>query len=257
MSRPVVAIVGRPNVGKSSLFNRFIKRRHAVVDEVAGVTRDRNYSDCDWAGKDFLLVDTGGIVPEAKSQLERAISEQAEFAIDEAELVLFVVDSLVGIDSTDLNISRRLQKAGKACILVANKADNEVVGLNVHEFYSLGLGDPMGVSAMTGRAIGDLLDLIVEKLPPVETVDESDDDVIRVAVVGRPNVGKSSYINSLIGKNRLLVSDIAGTTRDAVDTAIEIEGQKYKMIDTAGLRKKFKVTENIEFFTYLSTVRAI
>lgn len=257
MSRPVVAIVGRPNVGKSSLFNRLIQRRHAVVDKVAGVTRDRNYSICDWSGREFLLVDTGGIIPEAKSQMERAITEQAEFAIAEADLVMFMVDCQVGVDTIDLKISRNLKRAGKACLLVANKADNETLGLAVHDFYSLGLGEPSGVSALTGRGIGELLDDVLEALPEPSEDEEEETDVIRVAVVGRPNVGKSSYINSLVGKERHLVSEVAGTTRDAVDTAIELEGQKYIMVDTAGIRKKFKIHENIEFFTYLRTVRAI
>ena len=257
MSRPLVAIVGRPNVGKSSLFNRLIQKRHAVVDKVAGVTRDRNYANCDWSGRDFLLVDTGGIVPEAKGPMERAITEQAEFAIDEADLVMFMVDCQVGVDSIDLKIARSLKRSKKSCLLVANKADNETLELAIHDFYSLGLGEPSGVSALTGRGIGELLDDILEALPEPAETDEEETDVIRVAVVGRPNVGKSSYINSLVGRERHLVSEIAGTTRDAVDTALEIDDQKYIMVDTAGLRKKFKIHENIEYFTYLRTVRAI
>jgi len=256
VSLPTVAIIGRPNVGKSSLFNRFLKKKLAVVDPQSGVTRDRNYSECDWNGREFRLVDTGGMVPDTKDAMEQAILDQADFAIDEADLVLMVVDSMVGLDQTDERLARIMHKGGKECILVANKVDNENLANELYGFARLGLGDPRPVSATVGRGIGELLDEIVERLPDLETESE-DSDVIRVALVGRPNVGKSSFINQLLGEKRLIVSDVAGTTRDAVDTPLELGGRKYTMVDTAGLRRKYKVRENIEFYTNLRGIRAI
>jgi len=256
VSLPTVAIIGRPNVGKSSLFNRFLKKKLAVVDPQSGVTRDRNYSECDWNGREFRLVDTGGMVPDTKDTMEQAILDQADFAIDEADLVLMVVDSMVGLDQTDERLARIMHKGGKECILVANKVDNENLANELYGFARLGLGDPCPVSATVGRGIGELLDEIVERLPDLETESE-DSDVIRVALVGRPNVGKSSFINQLLGEKRLIVSDVAGTTRDAVDTPLELGGRKYTMVDTAGLRRKYKVRENIEFYTNLRGIRAI
>jgi GTP-binding protein len=257
MSLPTVAIVGRPNVGKSSLFNRFIRQRLAVVDSVSGVTRDRNYSTCDWNGVDFLLVDTGGMVPESKDMMERLTLDQADFAVHEADLVLFVVDTQTGIDKTDQMIARNLNKAQKNTILVANKADNDQMAMEVFDFLKLGLGDPFAVSATIGRGVGELLDELVARLPEPEPEREPEEGVIRVAVVGRPNSGKSSFINKLLGEDRHIVSPTAGTTRDAIDTPFEIDGRKYILVDTAGLRRKYKVTENIEFFTYLRAIRAI
>jgi GTP-binding protein len=257
MSLPTVAVIGRPNVGKSSLFNRFLQKKIAVVDEVAGVTRDRNYSICDWAGRSFYLIDTGGIVPDSSDLMEKLITDQTDFAIFEADLILFLVDSHTGVDSVDLKIARSLKKAGRNCLLIANKADNEVIDLQAYEFMKLGLGEPVLASATGGRGIGELLDKVVENLPEDEKENESDDKPIRIAVVGRPNVGKSSFINKLIGQDRLIVTPIAGTTRDAVDTPFEYDDQKYTLIDTAGLRRKYKVTENIEFYTNLRTDRAL
>jgi GTP-binding protein len=257
MSLPTVAIIGRPNVGKSSLFNRFLQKKIAVVDEVSGVTRDRNYSICDWAGRSFYLIDTGGIVPDSSDLMEKLITDQTDFAIFEADLILFLVDSLTGVDTVDLQIARSLKKAGRNCLLIANKADNEVIDLQAYDFMKLGLGEPILASATGGRGIGELLDILVDNLPEDEIVVESDDKPIRIAVVGRPNVGKSSFINKLIGQDRLIVTPIAGTTRDAVDTPFEYEGRKYTLIDTAGLRRKYKVTENIEFYTNLRTDRAL
>ncbi|MCP4683897.1 MAG: ribosome biogenesis GTPase Der [bacterium] len=256
MSRPTVAIIGRPNVGKSSLFNRFLKKRIAVVDPESGVTRDRNYSECDWNGREFRLVDTGGMVPDTKNAMERAILDQSDFAIHEADLVLMVVDTLVGVDQADERLARIMHTAGKKCMLVANKVDNDILVHDTYGFARLGLGDPHPVSATVGLGVGDLLDAIVERLPEPEAAPE-DADVIRVALVGRPNVGKSSFINRLLGENRLIVSDKAGTTRDAVDTPMELNGRKYTMVDTAGLRRKYKVNENIEFYTNLRVIRAI
>lgn len=257
MSMPTVSIIGRPNVGKSSLFNRFLQRRIAVVDEVAGVTRDRNYSICDWAGRNFYLIDTGGMVPNSNDLMEKLITDQTDFAINESDLVMFIVDTQVGIDSVDMKIARSLNKAGKKCILIANKADNEQAEMDVYEFMKLGLGDPYPVSATAGRGIGEALDKLVEELPPEVLVNPEDDETIRIALVGRPNVGKSSFINKLIGRERLIVTPIAGTTRDAVDTPFEFDGKKYILIDTAGLRRKYKVHENIEFYTNLRTDRAL
>lgn len=256
MRLPTVAIIGRPNVGKSSLFNRFLKKQVAVVDERSGITRDRNYAVCDWAGVSFRLVDTGGIVPQTKDLMEKLIYDQTEFAVNESDLVLFVVDSQVGPDPNDRKIARRLLQSGKNTILVANKVDNEQMERERFEFLSLGLGDPMPVSATVGRGIGELLDTVVARLP-VAQQPTKEEGAIRVAVVGRPNVGKSSFINRLIGEPRLLVAPMPGTTRDAVDTQFEYEEQRYILIDTAGLRRKYKVRENVEFYTTLRTIRAI
>ncbi len=257
MSLPVVAIVGQPNVGKSSLFNRFLRKPLAVVSPEPGVTRDRNYAECEWNGRRFYLVDTGGIVPVKPDEMEKLITVQSEFAIEEADLVLFVVDSQLGVDTIDKRLARELQAFGKPCILVANKADTEVGDLNTHEALRLGMGEAMAVSATGGRNIGDLLDLIIEKLPPKQPDEDDGESTIRVALVGRPNVGKSSFINKLLNENRLIVSPIAGTTRDAVDTPFEIERQKFVLIDTAGLRRRYRVSESIEFYTTLRTERAI
>ncbi len=257
MNLPTVAIVGRPNVGKSSLFNRFLRRNFAVVDEQPGVTRDRNYAVCDWNGVYFYLVDTGGIVPNSNDMMEKAITDQTDFAINESDLVVFVVDAQVGTDEVDLRIARDLNRSKKQCVVAANKSDNEKIELDVYDFLKLGLGEPMAVAATVGRNIGDLLDKIVAMLPEPDTEEDDGEDAIRVALVGKPNVGKSSFINKLIGGERLLVTPIAGTTRDSVDTPFEFKGQKYTLIDTAGLRRRYKVIENIEFYTNLRTDRAI
>ncbi|MEW6413049.1 MAG: ribosome biogenesis GTPase Der [Candidatus Zixiibacteriota bacterium] len=257
MRLPTVAIVGRPNVGKSSLFNRFLRKNVAVVDPVPGVTRDRNYAVCDWNGVKFYLVDTGGIVPDSKDLMEKAITDQTDFAINESDLIVFVVDAQVGADPVDLKIARNLNRSKRHTLLVANKSDNERLEMEVYDFLKLGLGDPLAVAATVGRNIGELLDKIVTMLPESESEEEDSAGEIRVAVVGKPNVGKSSFINKLVGGERLLVTPIAGTTRDSVDTPFEYEGQRYTLIDTAGLRRKYKVHENIEFYTNLRTDRAI
>ncbi|MDD5426958.1 MAG: ribosome biogenesis GTPase Der [candidate division Zixibacteria bacterium] len=257
MSIPLVAIVGQPNVGKSSLFNRFMKKKLAVVDSRPGVTRDRNYSLCDWAGVSFRLVDTGGLVPASKNEMEKLIYDQTAFAINEADLVLFLVDAQLGIDQVDKRIARDILKAGVPCILVANKVDSDKFEPDIYEFMKLGLGEPWPVSAAVGLGIGELLDTLVSRLPPRTDLPESELGTIRVAVVGRPNVGKSSYINKLLGEERLIVSPVAGTTRDAVDTPFEYDNHRYVLVDTAGLRRKYKVRENIEFYTNLRTIRTI
>ncbi|MDD4051779.1 MAG: ribosome biogenesis GTPase Der [candidate division Zixibacteria bacterium] len=256
MPLPVVAIVGRPNVGKSSLFNRLIKRKLAVIESSPGVTRDRNFSQCDWNGRTFYLVDTGGMVPGSKDEMERLILEQAQIAMDDADVILFVVDCQTGINDIDGRIARELRRAEKPVVLAVNKADNEQLELDASAFYSLGLSGIFPVSAINGRMTGDLLDEIVSKLPEAEE-EVSDQKVIRIAVVGRPNVGKSSFVNRLAGENRLIVSAIPGTTRDSVDTPVTIDGKQYILVDTAGLRKRSKVKENIEYYTTLRTIRAI
>jgi len=256
MSLPIVAIIGRPNVGKSSLFNRFLKQNLAVVDETPGVTRDRNYAECEWNGVKFRLVDTGGIIEKEGDELQEHIFDQTMFAVDEADLVLLLVDSRTGPSDIDVNIAKRLKKVHGKTMLIANKADSDKVEAQIFEFLKLGLGDPYPISAAVGRNIGDLLDLIVSKLPKPEKI-LAEEDVIRVALVGRPNVGKSSFINKLIGQERLIVTPIAGTTRDAVDTEFEFEGQRFSLVDTAGLRRKYKVHEDIEFYSSLRTTRVI
>ncbi|MDH4158532.1 MAG: ribosome biogenesis GTPase Der, partial [candidate division Zixibacteria bacterium] len=236
MSLPTVAIVGRPNVGKSSLFNRILRKQVAVVDEQSGVTRDRNYAAAEWNGVDFYLIDTGGMVPETDDMMEKMIFEQADFAVGEADLVLFVVDTQVGADNIDFEIARRLHRSRKKCLLIANKADNDELENETYEFLKFGLGDPLPVSATAGRGVGEFLDAIVANLPEQTEEAAGAKEVVRVAVVGRPNVGKSSFINELIGRERLIVTPLAGTTRDAVDTPFELDGQKYVLVDTAGLR---------------------
>ena len=257
MSLPIVAIVGRPNVGKSSLFNRLIGKNLAVVDPISGVTRDRNYASCTWNGASFYLVDTGGMAMENPDDMEKLILDQSTFAVEEADLIILLIDVQVGVVVSDQSISRILRKANKPCILVGNKADNTALEANVHELHTLGLGDPMAVSATGGRGIGELLDSIITRLSEVAPVQTEFDPGIRVAVVGRPNVGKSSFINKLLGESRLIVSPIAGTTRDAVDTPFVVDDQKYTLIDTAGLRRRYRVAESIEYYTTLRTTRAI
>ncbi len=257
MRLPTVAIVGRPNVGKSSLFNRILRKQLAVVDEQAGVTRDRNYAAADWAGRSFYLVDTGGMVPETDDMMEQAIFDQAEFAINEADLVLLLVDAHTGLVDVDQRIARRLHKSKVKTLLVVNKVDNDIQENEIFPFLKLGLGDPSPASATTGRGMGDFLDNLVAGLPELGDVEQGDDKAIRVAAVGRPNVGKSSLINRLVGEDRLIVTPLAGTTRDAVDTLITVDNQDYILVDTAGLRRKYKVTENVEFYTNLRADRAI
>ncbi len=257
MRIPTVAIIGRPNVGKSSLFNRFLQKRLAVVAKEPGVTRDRNYAVCDWQGVSFRLVDTGGIITESVDLMDQLIYDQTEFAVSEADLVLFLVDTHVGRDPSDRKIARRLHRSVRECILVANKADTEELENEVHEFQKLGLGDAVPISVTRGLGIGDLLDLVVSKLPAQEVLPAKEEGLVRVALVGRPNVGKSSFINCLAGEDRLVVTPQAGTTRDAVDTLLAINGRRYILVDTAGLRRRYKVHENIEFYTNLRAGRAI
>jgi len=250
---PTVAIIGRPNVGKSTLFNRLVGRRQAIVDERPGVTRDRNFGTVEWNGRRFWLVDTGGLVPGGDS-LNRAVRDQVEQSIAESDLLLFVVDVQAGVQPADLEIAQRLRKAGRPVLLVANKADDLPRDTRHLAFYELGLGDPLPVSAAIGTSSGDLLDRVAEGLPPGEVGDEAE---IHVAVVGRPNVGKSSLVNRLLGKERLVVAEEPGTTRDAIDSPMMHDGRRLVLIDTAGLRKRSKVADDVEFYSTLRTARAI
>ena len=252
---PTVAIVGRPNVGKSTLFNRIVGRREAIVDARPGVTRDRHFGTAEWNGRRFWLVDTGGLAPDAADPLNRAVRAQVETAIAESDLLLFVVDVASGVHPADLEIARLLRKSQRPIILVANKADQLPEDTRHLAFYELGLGDPFPVSAAVGKNSGDLLDVVAERLPPDEGADT--EGAIRVAVVGRPNVGKSSLLNRLLGQERLVVAAEPGTTRDAIDTPFEYNGHAIVFIDTAGLRKRAKVTDDIEFYSTLRTTRAI
>ncbi len=250
----VVAIVGRPNVGKSTLFNRIIERREAIVESEPGVTRDRLYATAEWSGKVFTLIDTGGIVTASHELFDKAIREQAMMAIEEADSIVFVVDAVDGVTPMDVEISRILQSSHKPITLVVNKCDNVERDAHAAEFYSLGFSEIYPISAMSGRSTGDFLDVITNGLV-VEEAEE--DERLRVAVVGRPNVGKSSLTNALLGKERMIVTPIAGTTRDAIDSVLTYYGREIVLIDTAGLRKKSAVNENIEMYSVLRTMRAI
>ena len=257
MAKPLVAIVGRPNVGKSMLFNKLTGRRTAIVEDTPGVTRDRLYGDCDWNGRDFELVDTGGIEPKTDSEMLRFMRRQAEIAIETADVLVMVCDIKTGPTAADSEIATMLQRSKKPVILAVNKCDSTgPVNPDIYEFYSLGLGDPIPVSAFHGHGTGDLLDLCVENFPPPSDETE-DEDVIRVAIVGKPNVGKSSLLNCILGEERVIVSDVAGTTRDAIDSYFENEQGKYIFIDTAGMRKKSKVDDSVERFSNMRTVNAI
>jgi GTPase len=255
MAKPTVAIVGRPNVGKSTLFNRLVGGREAIVSDQAGTTRDRHFGDSEWNGRAFWVVDTGGLVPDAQDSMDQAIARQADLAIAEADLILFLVDGREGLTSTDEAVADRLRRAGRPVLLVANKLD-DLPRTNAHlEFYALGLGDPVPLSAQSGKGSGDLLDLVVERLPAEPPADP--EPAIAVAIVGRPNVGKSSIANRLLGEDRYVVSPEAGTTRDAVDSVLRYHGQTLRFIDTAGLRRKSRVDEDVEFYSTVRTRRAI
>ncbi len=251
----IVAIVGRPNVGKSTFFNRLIQRREAIVDAVSGVTRDRNYGKSDWNGKTFSVIDTGGYVKGSEDVFESEIDKQVELAIDEADAIIFMVDVETGITGMDEEVAKLLRKVKKPVFLVVNKVDNSKRLENAVEFYSLGLGDYYPVASTSGSGTGDLLDALIEALPELEEEDET--ELPRFAVVGRPNAGKSSFINALIGENRYIVTDIAGTTRDSIDTKYNRYGFEFNLVDTAGIRRKSKVKEDLEFYSVMRSVRAI
>ena len=257
MARPVVAIVGRPNVGKSTLFNKLVGARLSIVDDKPGVTRDRIYGDCEWLGHRFLLVDTGGIEPRADDVILSQMRAQANIAIATADVIVLVTDLRSGVVATDQDVANMLQKSGKPVILCVNKCDS--VGApdpEFYEFYNLGMGDPIAVSAVHGHGTGDLLDAVIAYFPP-ESEEEEEDDTIKVAVIGKPNVGKSSLINRSSGQERAIVSDIAGTTRDATDTRIENQYGKFTFIDTAGIRRKSKVTDAIEKYSIIRARTAV
>jgi len=252
----LVAIVGRPNVGKSTLFNRFTQTRHAIVADEAGTTRDRQYGKCEWTGREFSIVDTGGWVVNSDDIFEEEIRKQVLIAVEEADVVLFLVDVQNGVTDLDMQVASILRRAKTPVILVSNKTDNYDLQYNAAEFYSLGLGDPFCVSALTGSGTGDLLDMVVEKLP-APTPDEETEEIPRFAVVGRPNVGKSSIVNAFIGEDRNIVTNIAGTTRDSIYTRYTKFGFDFYLVDTAGIRKKGKVNEDLEFYSVMRSIRAI
>ena len=257
MSRPLVAIVGRPNVGKSMLFNRLVGRRLSIVEDTPGVTRDRLYAECEWCGRKFDMVDTGGIEPTTDSEILLYMREQAQIAINSATVIVLVTDIRTGVTAADKDVANMLLRSRKPVVLAVNKADSTgAEDPAIYEFYSLGLGDPIAVSAVHGHGTGDLLDECLKYFPPAEEEDE-EDDCIKVAVIGKPNVGKSSLINRILGEKRLIVSDIAGTTRDAVDTMFENEQGRYMFIDTAGIRRKSKVDEKIEKFSVMRSQLAV
>ena len=251
----IVAIVGRPNVGKSTLFNRFTESRHAIVDEISGVTRDRHYGKVEWNGQLFSIIDTGGYVNNSDDIFESEINKQVEIAIDEAALILFMVDVTAGLTDLDMSVANMLRRSGKNVIPVVNKVDNNSRLLDAAEFYKMGLGDYFPVSSTNGAGTGDLLDTIVNSLP--EEKDEQEDSLPRIAVVGRPNVGKSSLLNSLTGENRNIVTPVAGTTRDSVLIHYKKYGHDFYLIDTAGLRRKSRIYEDVEFYSTLRAIKAI
>lgn len=251
----IIAIVGRPNVGKSTLFNRIIRRREAIIEEEPGVTRDRLYAEAEWAGKHFTLVDTGGIVPDSEDVFEKAIREQAIIAIEEADSIIFVCDGRAGLTPLDIEIATLLRSSHKHVTLVVNKSDSPAYDANIHEFYSLGLGEPFAISALNGRSSGDMLDHATQ--PIEQNAAELDDPRLKIAIVGRPNAGKSSLVNTLLGHERMIVTDVAGTTRDAVDSVMKHYGEEVVLIDTAGLRRRARVKENVEMYSILRTQRAI
>ncbi len=257
MSLPIVAIIGRPNVGKSTLFNRILHRRLAITDDQPGVTRDRNTASFEWNGRAFILMDTGGFVISSPDQMEQAVSEQSRLAIEEADVVLFLVDSKTGVTDLDADIACILQKSGKPVVVGVNKVDRNRDETDAYEFYNLGLGDPCPVSGLIGRKSGDLLDAIVEKLPPGEAFAPDEEGTVRVTVIGRPNVGKSSIVNRLAGRQVALVTDIPGTTRDAVDTRLSVNGRDVILVDTAGLKPQAKLKESIEYFSTLRTLASL
>jgi len=254
--KPIVAIVGRPNVGKSTLFNQIGKRRLSIVDDMPGVTRDRIYMDAVWLNHEFTLIDTGGIEILSNDKILTDIRAQAGIAMDEADVIVFVVDGRTGITSADEDVAKILRGTDKPVVVAVNKIDSIQLDVNTYEFYNLGLGTPIGISASNALNLGDLLDAVTENFPQIET-DDKDDDEIKIAVIGRPNVGKSSLVNSILGEERVIVSDIPGTTRDAIDTHFFKDGTKFTLIDTAGMRRKSKIDEPVERYSVMRSLRAI
>ena len=257
MSKPIVAIVGRPNVGKSTLLNIFADSRISIVEDAPGVTRDRLYADAEWLDRKFTMVDTGGIEMQNTDSIAVSIRQQAEVAIREADVILFVCDARTGITNDDLEVAKMLRQSRKPVVLAVNKADTPKQEAEAYEFYNLGIGEPYLISASNRLNLGDLLDAVVEKFPPEGEDEDDSEDVIKVAIIGRPNVGKSSIFNDIIGQTRSIVSDVAGTTRDAIDVPVEKDGQTFLFIDTAGMRRKGKIDEPIEKYSIIRTLRAV
>ena len=257
MTLPIVAVVGRPNVGKSTLVNRITQKKDAIVHEMRGVTRDRSYHTADWNGKYFTIIDTGGIEMGTDDRFQQSIRDQAFAATNEADVILFLVDGQTGINADDEEVARILRKAEKPVLLLVNKVDTPGREDQLWEFYKLGLGDPWPVSATHGTGTGDVLDEVVKLLPEENAEPDEEDDVINVAIIGRPNAGKSTLTNLLAKKERSIVSDVAGTTRDAIDTMVEHDGKRYRIVDTAGLRAKSKIDEDVEYYSFVRAMRAI
>ena len=255
MSKPLVAVVGRPNVGKSTFFNKVVGRRVSIVEDTPGVTRDRIYAEAEWRGIHFALIDTGGIEPDSEDIILSQMREQAEIAMDTSDVILFMVDGRDGLTAADREVGEMLYKTGKKVVLAVNKLDKPTLPDDFYDFYELGLGEPIPISSVNMLNLGDLLDRIVESFP--EGAGTEEEDVIKIAMIGKPNVGKSSLVNKLLGENRVIVSPIAGTTRDSIDTPFEKDGEKYLLIDTAGIRRKSKVNEDIEKFSVIRAVAAI
>ena len=253
-ARPLVAVVGRPNVGKSTLFNKLVGKRVSIVEDVEGVTRDRLYCDTDWCGKAFTLIDTGGLDVRSDDEMLSHIREQAKVAVDIADCILFVVDGRAGVTSNDREVASFLRRSGKPIVLAVNKLDNNEVD-KTYDFYELSIGEPFAVSAVQGKGLGDLLDAVTEHLPEFDG--EGEDDVLDIAIVGKPNAGKSSLTNKILGYDRVIVSNIAGTTRDAIDTPFERDGVRYNLIDTAGIRKKSSVDRGVEQYSVLRALAAV
>ncbi len=255
MSKPIVAVVGRPNVGKSTFFNKIVGRRVSIVEDTPGVTRDRIYAEAEWRGIHFALIDTGGIDANTKDVILSQMREQAEIAMDMADVILFIVDGKDGLTASDREVANMLMRTGKKVVLLVNKIDNPGLPEDFYDFYELGLGEPIPVSAVNMLNLGDVLDIVVDNFPKVE--EEEEDESVKIAVVGKPNVGKSSLINALLGENRVIVSEIAGTTRDSIDTPFVKGDDKYVLIDTAGIRRKSKVSEHIERYSVIRAIAAI
>lgn len=255
--KPIVAVVGRPNVGKSTLFNKIAGKRIAIVEDTPGITRDRIFADAEWLGREFTLIDTGGIEPYSNDIILSQMRRQANLAIDMADVILFMVNVRDGLTAADSDVAAMLMKSEKPVILVCNKVDNPGnPPMEIYEFYNLGLGDPVAVSSVHGLGVGDLLDMVVD-LFPEEKAEEDEEEVINVAITGKPNAGKSSLVNKIMGEQRVIVSDIPGTTRDAVDSEITVDGQKYVFIDTAGMRKRGKITESVERYSVVRALNAV
>ena len=256
MGKPIVAIVGRPNVGKSTLFNKIAGKRIAIVEDRPGVTRDRNYTKVEWLNNEFNLIDTGGIEPDSTEIIPAQMRRQAELAIETADVIVFMVDGREGLISSDIEIADMLRRSKKPIVLAVNKVDTKESSPHLYDFYELGLGDPMEISSSLGLGIGDLLDEIIKHFP-TEDSSEEDEDVIKVAIIGKPNVGKSSILNKILGEERVIVSNIAGTTRDAIDTPFTDGEDKYIFIDTAGVRRKSRITDNVERYSVIRSLAAI